>query len=39
MIQEYGEKKYGFMKYIAYIVDVGRSLSLTMYEVEELKQS
>ncbi len=42
MIQEYVEKKYGFMVHTAYIAEVKRSLGLTMYEtlneVEELKQ-
>lgn len=42
MIQEYVEKKYGFKVHTAYIVEVKRSLGLTMYDapnvVEELKQ-
>ena len=41
MIQEYVEKKYGFKVHTAYIVEVKRSLGLTMYgapnAVEELK--
>ena len=42
MIQEYVEKKYGFKVHTAYIVEVKRSLGLTMYDasnaVEELNQ-
>ncbi len=42
MIQEYVEKKYGFMVYTAYIAEVKRSLGLTMFDapnaVKELKQ-
>ena len=43
IIQEYIEKKYGFKVHTAYIVEVKRSLGLTMYDasnaVEELKHS
>ena len=42
MIQEYVEKKYGFKVHTAYIVEVKRSLGLSMYDApnaaEELKQ-
>ena len=42
MIQEYVEQKYGFKVHTAYIVEVKRSLGLTMYDApnatEELKQ-
>lgn len=42
MIQEYVEKKYGFKVHTAYIVEVKRSLGLTMHDVpnavEDLKQ-
>lgn len=42
MIQEYVEKKYGFKVHTAYIVEVKRSLGLTMHDVSnvigELKQ-
>lgn len=41
MIQEYVERKYGFKVHTAYVVEVKRSLGLTMYDapnaVEELK--
>ena len=41
MIQEYVEKKNGFMIHTAYIAELKRSLRLTMYDapnaVEELK--
>lgn len=42
MIQEYVKKKYGFKVHTAYIVEVKRSLGLTMYDTPnttvELKQ-
>ena len=42
MIQEYVEKKYGFKVHTAYIVEVKRSLWLTMYDapnaIEKLRQ-
>lgn len=42
MIQEYVEKKYGFKVHTGYIVEIKRSLGLTMHDapnaVEELKQ-
>jgi len=42
MVQEYVEKKYGFMVHTAYIAKVKRTMGLAMYDalnaVEELKQ-
>ena len=42
MIQEYVEKKYGFKVHSTYIVEVKRSLGLTMYDspnaIEKLRQ-